>query len=390
VTVSGSLVGTPAYIAPEVASGDAGHTTSSDVYALGVILFECLTGHPPFENDSPLALLKLISDADVPAPSHLRRDLHPDLEAVCLHALNKDPSRRYSTAEGFAQDLQAWLRGDAVQARPTTWADRTWRWAQRNQTRAVLYTMAAVSVLLIIIGTAVTSVTMSVERAANDELRRRSELRLSLALQRLGSLQMLSKETLAEAATTFSEALLTQPDVGAPSRTLAFSARVLARIAGHRSGLPIPGWQGEGISTAWFDAQETLHLTSAGGTFAYQDRAWLPSAAVTPASLAEGMLSARRSPTSAVTVVLTRKDQAGQTEWPLLTPSAVRVIGVHPLGKWLAVIDEGNVLRVFDLVTSKQVSPNLELDFTAQHIVWGRHSDQLAVFNDSQLTLYDW
>ena len=183
VTKSGSLLGTPGYLAPEVVSGQAGHTTSSDVYALGVILFECLTGRPPFENDAPLALLKSITEDETPVPSSLVKGIDHDLEAVCLRALAKDATKRYASAEAFAEDLEHWLAGEPVTARHPPLNERFWRWAQRNQSRAVLYSMAVVSVLILVLLSAVWNVILATQQSSTAEAMHHSEARRATILR---------------------------------------------------------------------------------------------------------------------------------------------------------------------------------------------------------------
>ena len=116
LTAAGEVMGTPGYMAPEQAGGGPVGPTA-DVYALGAILYECLTGRPPFAAENPLdAVFQVVSDEPVP-PRHVRAGIPRDLEAVCLKCLEKDPRRRYPTAAALADDLDRFLRFDPVAAR---------------------------------------------------------------------------------------------------------------------------------------------------------------------------------------------------------------------------------------------------------------------------------
>jgi len=137
LTATEAVLGTPGFMAPEQAAGDCRSVGPvTDVYALGAILYELLTGRPPFQASTPFETLILVRDHDPVPPRRLVPAAPRDLETVCLKALHKEPSRRYGSAEALAADLRQYLAGRPVAARPVGWAERGWRWIRRHPTRA--------------------------------------------------------------------------------------------------------------------------------------------------------------------------------------------------------------------------------------------------------------
>jgi serine/threonine-protein kinase len=148
-TGSGEVVGTPSYMAPEQAAGRGRSVgPAADVYALGAILYECLTGRPPFKAATPLeTLLQVRSDDPVP-PRRLLSSTPRDLETVCLKCLQKAAEQRYASAGELADDLGRYLGGEPVRARPPGVARRAWRWLGRHKAWAASLTGAAVAAAL--------------------------------------------------------------------------------------------------------------------------------------------------------------------------------------------------------------------------------------------------
>lgn len=146
LTASGSVVGTPAYMAPEQAEGrrDA-VTTAADVYGLGAVLYEVLTGRQPFEGATVLEVLAKVRDAEPEPPSRVNPRTPRDLETVALKCLEKDPRRRYASAAAVADELERWLNGSPIAARPATAPERAVKWVRRRPTAAALLVACAVA-----------------------------------------------------------------------------------------------------------------------------------------------------------------------------------------------------------------------------------------------------
>ena len=153
LTVSEAVLGTPCYMAPELAAGGAKQATvAADVYGLGAILYELLTGHPPFQADTRLETLRRVQEQEPSSVRSANRKVGRDLETVCLKCLSKDPRQRYASAEALADDLERWLAGKSIHARRASAAERTWRWSRRHPAAAALVAVVLVAVAALGVG----------------------------------------------------------------------------------------------------------------------------------------------------------------------------------------------------------------------------------------------
>jgi serine/threonine-protein kinase len=254
-TRSGIVVGTPGYMSPEQAAGQSRNlTTAADVYGLGAILYELLTGRPPFTADSPTQVLRRVLETEPTPPHELDPGIDRDLETICLKCLEKDPRRRYGSAEELSEELERYLRGEPILARPMGRAARVWRWCRRHPVPAGL--VGSIAWLLLVTA----GVALTVARAQVED-RRREELSTNIYAARTVAGTVLFK------LEEYSDAI--ERAASSPRLREPLQRRDLPALQGFcremyeahedpRLGLKLPG--GESPFDSWFivDAQGTV------------------------------------------------------------------------------------------------------------------------------------
>ena len=142
ITRTKEVLGTPSYMAPEQAVGETGKLTSAtDVYGLGAVLYQLLTGQPPFAGGTTYETVKLLLETEPRRPRLLNPKVDRDLSAICLKCLEKDPNRRYSSALALAEDLEHWLKHEPILAKPSGFFTHTRKWVRRNPSTTMLLTL---------------------------------------------------------------------------------------------------------------------------------------------------------------------------------------------------------------------------------------------------------
>ncbi len=223
LTRTGELIGTPVYMSPEQVTADTAITPSSDIYSLGATLYQLLTGIAPFHG-GPAAVLRQIVESSPVAPRLIAPAIPPDLETICVQAMQTEPAARYATMEQFAGDLRSFARGEPILARPISGFTKAVRFLRRNKSFAAAVATCAALVSVLIIGSITAAI---VFRNKNEELRQstNSEMMAKRSAEDALKASITAADELLLAVTTETEFLPRAPGSQEVTRKLLERAR---------------------------------------------------------------------------------------------------------------------------------------------------------------------
>lgn len=184
---TGDVMGTPAYMPPEQACGE-GVTAASDVYSLGAVLYQCLTGRPPFLASTPWEIMTQVITDDPPTIRQLNSALPRDLETICSVALHKAANRRYASASALADELERFRNGKPIQARPTGRLEKTWKLLKRHPTVTSLVMVSAVAISGLAIVSTVSGLRVSELLQESESARTAAEVQRDVAFKTIRNL----------------------------------------------------------------------------------------------------------------------------------------------------------------------------------------------------------
>lgn len=356
-TVSGTVLGTPSYMAPEQAAGrtrDIGPRT--DVYALGAILYQMLTGRPPFHAATPWDTIHQVIRDEPVSPRRLQGAVPADLETICLKCLSKDPARRYASAMELADDLTRFLGGEPVHARPIGVRERALKWARRRPAAAALLVVCCLSVFALAAGAIVHFSQLRaalVQSEAHGEESRRRLVRLHVA----HGARLLDDGDAVGALPWFAEAL--HLSEGRLDEEEAHRIRIAVALR-HRPRLVQLWFTGAAMRTAMFaDSGRRVLTVSRDGMVQCWD---------TDSGAAVGQPLKHRSPLSAIAVspdgrrIVTSGERmqvwdvdTGERIAQMPAGAASTCLSFRSDGQAVVSADNDGTIRVWDIHTAKCV-----------------------------------